>query len=119
MTKALSMDLRERAMARLGRGETIRSIGKGLGVSASSVSKWSKRLKETGSVAAAKTGGHRPAVLNGDHAVWLRARINEADFTLRALVSELGEHGCKTSYYPVWKFVHGEDLSFKKKRFTK
>jgi transposase len=38
------------------------------------------------------------------------------DFTLRGLVVELAECGVKVDYRTVWNFVHGERLSFKKKR---
>ncbi len=48
MVKALSMDLRARAMARLAAGETTRGVAAALGISASGVSKWAARLKATG-----------------------------------------------------------------------
>ena len=37
------------------------------------------------------------------------------EFTLRGLVAELAERGLKVDYRSVWKFVHAEKLSFKKK----
>jgi len=43
MTRALSMDLRERAMARLEMGETCRQVASALQVAVSSVVKWSQR----------------------------------------------------------------------------
>ena len=51
MTRALSMDLRERAMARLEKGETCRQVAAALQVGVSSVVKWSQRKRETGSCA--------------------------------------------------------------------
>jgi transposase-like protein len=43
MTKPLSMDIRERAMARLDAGESVRRIAEALSVAPSSVVKWSLR----------------------------------------------------------------------------
>jgi transposase len=37
-------------------------------------------------------------------------------FTLRGLVAELAARGVKVDYVQVWRFVHAEGLSFKKKR---
>jgi hypothetical protein len=55
MTRALSMDLRERAMARLEKGETCRQVASALQVAVSSVVKWSQRKRATGSCAPGKT----------------------------------------------------------------
>ena len=117
MVKPLSMDLRERAMARVAAGEPIRVIAAALGVGASSVSKWSTRLKATGTVAPGKMGGHVPLKLAGAHAQWLRERMAGADFTLRGLKAELAERNVSVDYKTVWKFVHREKLTFKKKAF--
>jgi hypothetical protein len=52
---------------------------------------WSHRLRATGSVAPGKMSGHKPRILQGAHADWLRERIPNSDFTLRGLVAELAE----------------------------
>ncbi len=116
MSRPLSNDLRERAMARVAAGEPIRAIAAALSISPSCVSKWSRRLRETGSVAPAKIGGHKPRVLQGAQAEWLRARMRGHPFTLRGLVKELAERGVRVDYRSVWTFVHEEGLSFKKNR---
>jgi putative transposase len=56
MAGPLSMDLRKRAMARLARGESTRTVAAALGVAVSSVVKWSQRQRATGSCAPAKMG---------------------------------------------------------------
>jgi len=61
-------------------------------------------------------GGHKPRVLSGAHADWLRARVSSASFTLRGLAAELAERGVKVDYRSVWEFAHREGLSFKKNR---
>ena len=78
------------------------------------VSKWTKRKRETGSLAPAQIGGYKPRTLSGESADWLRARIAAGPFTLRGLSAELAERGIKTHPRAVWVFVHAEGLSFKK-----
>jgi len=114
MTAAYSLDLRERALARKEAGETNREIAAALRISPSCVSKWMKRKRETGSLAPAQIGGHKPRTLSGGSADWLRARIAAGPFTLRGLSAELTERGIKTHPRAVWVFVHAEGLSFKK-----
>lgn len=112
MTRAYSMDLRERAIARVLAGESVRSVAAALSISAASVVRWSQRQRRTGSAAPGKIGGHRQPVL-GAHRDWLLERAKN-DFTLRGLVAELAERGGKVDYVQVWRFVHDEELSFKK-----
>ena len=116
MTRPLSMDLRERAMARLATGESVRVAAAALSVSPSSVVKWSKRLRETGSAAPGRIGGYVAPKIAGAHRDWLVERTRTAPFTLRGLVSELAERGLKVDYRTMWKFVRREGLSFKKNR---
>jgi len=114
MTRPYSMDLRERAVARVLAGESVRSVAATLSISAASVVRWSQRHRRTGSAAPDKIGGRRLAVLRA-HRDWLLERTR-ADFTLRGLVAELAELGVKVDYVQIWRFVHAEGLSFKKKR---
>jgi transposase len=111
------MDLRERAVARVLAGESVRSVAAKLSVSAASVVRWSQRHRRTGSAAPGKIGGHRRPVLGG-HRDWLLERTR-TDFTLRGLVAELAERGVKVDYVQVWRFVHAEGLSFKKKHSSR
>ena len=115
MTKPYSMDLRDRAVARVLAGESVRSVALALSISAATVVRWSQRYRVTGSAAPGKVGGHKPNLLSGCHRDWLLERT-ATDFTLRGLVGELGTRGVKVDYVQVWRFVHAEGLSFKKKR---
>lgn len=65
MTRALSMDIRTRAMARLDAGETVRAVAGALSVAPSSVVKWSQRRRKTGNAAPGKIGGHVPRKIRG------------------------------------------------------
>lgn len=113
MTKPLSMDLRERAMARVAAGESVRAVAAALSIAPSSVVKWSHRLRATGSVAPGKTGGHVPPKIAGAHRAWLVERAAAA-FTLRGLVAEPAERGLRVDYRTMWKFVHAQGLSLRK-----
>jgi putative transposase len=116
MSRPLSMDLRERVVAAVAKeGLSARRAAARFGVSESSAIKWVRRHRETGSVAPSKIGGYKPRLLTGELRDWLLERTM-SDFTLRGLVAELGERGVKVDYVQVWRFVHAEGLSFKKKR---
>ncbi len=116
MSRPLSMDLRDRAVARVLAGESVRSVGLALSVSASSVVRWSQRYRATGDARPGKIGGYKRRVLSGANRDWLLERTAAADFTLRGLVAELAARGIRVDYRSVWRFVHAEGLSFKKKR---
>jgi transposase len=117
MGKPYSIDLRERVVAAVMTGGLSRNrAAKQFGVGISTAINWVKRLRETGSVAPGKMGGHKPKAISGEHRFWLLHRIKDGDFSLRGLVAELAERGLKVDYRSVWEFVHAEKLSFKKKR---
>jgi putative transposase len=116
MGKPYSMDLRERVVAAVkSGGMSCNRAAKQFGVGISTAINWMKRLRETGSVAPGKMGGHKPKKIAGEHRRWLLQRIKGGDFTLRGLVAELAERGLEVDYRSVWEFVHAEKLSFKKK----
>lgn len=118
MAKPYSMDLRDRAIARISAGETAQTVATALSVGRATVVRWVRRYRALGSAAPGQMGGHRVGILPKDHREWLLERI-KTDFTLRELVAELAERKVKVDYVQVWRFVHAEDLSFKKKRASR
>jgi putative transposase len=117
MGKPYSNDLRERVVEAVQSGGLSRNqAAERFGVAISTAVNWMRRVRETGSVAPGKMGGHKPRTISGEHRVWLLERIKDGDFTLRGLVTELAGRGLKVDYRSVWEFVHVEKLSFKKKR---
>ena len=115
MGKPYSMDLRERAVAAVvSGGLSCRRAAKQFGLGVNTIITWVRRLRQTGSVAPGKMGGHWPKGISGEHRIWLLHRIKDGDFTLRGLVAELGARGLKVDYRSVWEFIHAEKLSFKK-----
>ena len=116
MARPYSMDLRERVvMAVTDEGMSCHAAAARFGVAASSAIKWVQRVRDTGSAAPSRIGGRRTRILSGMHRAWLLERA-ATDFTLRGLVAELAERGVRVDYVQVWRFVHAEGLSFKKKR---
>lgn len=116
MARPLSNDLRERVVARHDAGETIRAVAEMFGIAPSTVSKWSRRRRATGSVSPAKFGGHRRPLLE-PHREWIEGRFAaKPELTLEGLRSELAAHGVRVSYGAVQKFVRDAGLSFKKNR---
>jgi putative transposase len=115
MGKPYSIDLRERVVAAVIKGGlSCHRAAEQFGVGVNTAITWVRRLRETGSVAPGKIGGHKPKAIAGKHRAWLLERTKQ-DFTLRGLVAELAARGLAVDYRSVWEFVHAEKLSFKKK----
>src|SRR5215475_2029229 len=111
MTRPYSIDLRERAVAAVGDGQSRRQVAKLFQVGESSVMRWCPRQRTSGTCAAKPMGGHRRPILLAERD-WLLARLSVApDLTLRGL---LGELGIKVSYGALWAFLAAEGLTFKK-----
>ncbi len=114
MTRPLSIDLRERAVAAVLAGETCRSVAARFSVAVSSVVKWSQRYRKTGSVAPGKMGGHRKRVLEPHRAFILERIAQTPHLTLHRLKDELAARGVSVSHNAIWMFVRREGLRFKK-----
>lgn len=115
MPRAYSMDLREHVVAAVkDEGLSRREVASRFGLAPSTVVHWLKRVETTGSAAPKRMGGYKPAILSGANRDWLLERM-KTDFTLRGLVVELAERSVKVDYRSVWRFVHAENLSYKKK----
>jgi putative transposase len=119
MSKAYSMDLRERVVAAVQRdGLSRRQAAARFGVGYATAINWLKRVERTGSAAPGRIGGRRPKKLIGAHRDWLLQRCRTGDFTLRGLVAELALRGLKVDYRSVWAFVHEQGLTHKKRRWS-
>ncbi len=119
MSKAYSMDLRERLVRAVEvEGYSRRRAAARFGVAVSTAVNWLKRVAATGGVSPGRTGGRKPRKIAGAHRQWLIERCRKDDFTLRGLVHELGERGLRVDYHSVWDFVHAEGLTHKKRRWS-
>lgn len=116
MAGAYSIDLRERVLAVVRAGASIRVVGKRFEVAPSTVAKWSRLERETGSVAPrARTLVREPTLKR--HGDWLLGVLRGAPHTtLHALKARLqAERGVRVSHDTVWRFLVGAGWSFKKK----
>lgn len=118
MARAYSLDLRERVVAMVARGETCRPVAAAFDVSVASVVKWSQRARTTGSAAAKAMGGKRPYLLEGERSFLLGRLAEKPDLTLHAVLSELRERGVAVSCDTLWRFLRREGVSFKKTLFA-
>src|ERR1700682_3028985 len=76
MSRAYSLDLRERVVAAVAAGESCRAVAATFKVSVASVVKWSQRFRATGSAAARPMGGNRPYALAAERD-WLLNRLSQ------------------------------------------
>ena len=118
MARPYSMDLRERVMSAVCGGLSYKEAVARFRVSNSSILRWARRLRETGSFAALPMGGKKPFVL-AEQREWIQERLTaKPDLTLRALLGELHDRGIEVCYFALWNATHRDGISFKKKRST-
>jgi transposase len=115
MSRPYSVDLRARAVALVKEGHSRRAVARLLSLGESTVMRWVRCERESGSPAAKPIGGRRRFALLHEQE-WLMARMAAGpDFTLRGLRAELAERDTEVSYDAVWRFVRQARLTFKKK----
>jgi transposase len=117
MAKPYSDDLRTRVGAAIKEGESCRSIAERFDIAPSTVVKWSKRGRETGSLAPAKFGGYRRCSLEAHRDFVLRQIDEVPHLTLHRLKDLLAAQGVMVSHDTVWRFLRREGKSFKKNTF--
>lgn len=116
MTRALSSDLRHRAIAAVASGMTRRAAAERFGVSASSVIRWVAEWRDSGRDHALKQGGDRRS-----HRVevWtpriLAAVEAKADLSLVELAAMLErEHGVRFAPSTIWRCLDRHAMTVKK-----
>ena len=115
MGKPYSEDLRARVIAAAQDGATIPEIAEQLGVSVSSVVRFRRLHRETGSVSPAKFGGYKGYAL-ATHEDLVRQWVAEQpDITLAELEARLAKNKVTVGKSSIFRFLHHLKLSFKKK----
>ena len=119
MTAPLSQDLRERIVHAVEGGSTMRQAARRFAVSASAAIKLMQRVRQTGSTAPAKIGGHRRPILE-PHADTLRAIVSsQAGITLREIKAALAARGIVVkALSTIADMLHRLGLSHKKTKQT-
>lgn len=116
MTKALSIDLRQRVIDAVNAGMSCRSAAARFGIAPSAAVKWHRLWRETGSVAPGAQGGDqrswRIEALGGT----IFAMLEETpDITLAEIAARLErEHGQRFAPSTVHRFFRRHGWSFKK-----
>ena len=93
MPAPLSSDLRERIVRAVAKGSSIRQAALRFEVSPSAAVKLVRRVRESGSSAPARFGGHRRPMLD-EHEALVRSLLDaKPDITLVEIQSELAQQG--------------------------
>lgn len=117
MSKALSLDLRERVLAAIAAGMSGRQAALRFGVSAASASRWRALERRQGDARPGPLGGDRRSKRVEAHAEAILAVLDEArDQTLEELRAALAERGLRFGYGTLWRFFDRRQITVKKRR---
>jgi transposase len=117
MSKALSVDLRERVLVAIAGGMSGRQAALRFGVSAASVSRWRKLDRDQGDVQPKALGGdRRSGRIEAQAAVILDLVAATPDITLMEIKAELDDRGIAVGVGTLWRFFDRRRVTFKKSR---
>jgi transposase len=120
MSKALSVDLRDRVIAAIEGGLSCREAAARFGVSASSAIRWRSRVRTQGDVRPGPLGGDRRSGHVERHAELILGLVEARDdITLAELREALAQQGVGTSVSSVWRLFGGRRITLKKSRRTR
>ena len=115
MAKPYSEDLRRRVVGAIESGATIPEAAEQCSVSISSVVRFLKLHRETGSVGSAKFGGYKDFALAAHEDLVRRLVAEQPDFTLAELEERLAKKKIMVGKSSISRFLHHLKLPFKKK----
>jgi transposase len=116
MGKPYSLDLRERVVAALESGMSIRQAAARYSVSISAVGEWGRLKRSQGDVRPAKQGKPAGSVLDAHAAFILGVLGEKPDTTLEEMVSRLAaERDVVVVWTTVWKFLDRHGQTHKKR----
>jgi transposase len=119
MSKALSVDLRVRAVAAVSAGATHRQAAGRFGVSAASVSRWRCLVQQQGDARPGPLGGDRRSGAIEAQAGLIQALLDQTpDITIEELRRALGAQGHWFGYGTVHRFFRRHRITRKKRRPT-
>lgn len=119
MSKALSVDLRERAVAAVRAGATHRDAAERFGVSAASMSRWQVLEREQGNVGPKALGGDRKSArIDAHKRSILEALGPEADRSIEEVRLVLREQGLVFSFGALQRFFKRHAITRKKRPHT-
>ena len=120
MSKALSVDLRDRVVAAIEGGMSCRQAALRFGVSASSAIRWRALSRLQGDVRPGPLGGDRRSGRIEAHAALILGLLEQKrDITLAELRAGLAEHGVLAGMATLWRFFDRRKITLKKSRRTR
>jgi transposase len=119
MSKALSVDLRERVVAAVSGGMSRRAAAERFGVSAASAVRWCQSLRRGGTVAPKALGGDRRSGRVERHAALILGFVeHKSDITLAEIQAELARHGHSFGLSTLCRFFQRHSYTRKKRQRT-
>lgn len=120
MSKALSLDLRERVLAAVAVGASHRQAGERFGVSAASVSRWRTLARVQGHVRPKALGGdRRSGRIEAQRELILGLLEDRPDQTIEELRRSLAECGHQFGFGTIHRFFERHGLTRKKRPSTR
>src|SRR3977135_3163965 len=115
MAKPYSEDLRRRGVGTMEGGTTIPEAAEQCGVSISSVVRFLRLHRETGSVRSAKFGGYKEFALVAHEDLVRQLVAEQPDITLAEFEGRLAKKKITVGKSSISRFLHHLKLPFKKK----
>jgi len=120
MSKALSVDLRDRVVAAIESGMSCRQAAARFGVSAASAIRWRALKLKQGDVRPGPLGGDRRSGRIEAHADLILELLEQRrDATLAELQAGLAEQGVVVGAGTLWRFFDRRKITLKKSRRTR
>ena len=117
MSKALSVDLRDRVVAAIDEGMSCRQAAARFGVSASSAIRWRALVRERGDARPGPLGGDRRSERIERHSALILGLVDQKpDATLAELLAALAEQGVVVGMGTLWRFFDRRKITLKKSR---
>ena len=114
MAKPYSNDLRARVVASIEEGATRAEAAEQHQISLSSVGRFLRRKRETGSVCPAQFGGYKRHALAAHEQRIRRWVTEQPDITLAEIAAKLAKHRISVSLSAIFRFLRHLKLTFKK-----
>ena len=116
MSKALSLDLRNRVLSAVSEGMSHRAAAARFGVSAASVSRWRALEREQGDARPKALGGdRRSGRIEAQRAVILGLLEENRDMAIEELRAALGDRDLTFSYGSIQRFLVRHGITRKKR----
>src|SRR5712691_9474659 len=116
MPKPYSDDLRARVVKEIEQGATLEEAAERYGVSLSSVVRFLRLDRETGSVSPAQFGGYKGYALAAHEELVRRLVAEQPDITLAELQAKLVKEKVRVGQSSIFRFLRHAKLTFNKKK---